>query len=794
MTTKIRIVLGFGVLLVLLGFMAFWGYSGLQTASNNYVNYRRFANINVDATGLEADVYAIVYYAEQYMKDKKPERIKAALDRVEKGYAIIGHALETSRREDTISNMTKARQLLDAMAEELRSLQRNVERINKIFLEACLPNMEKVDKELVALADFARKVSRPEALYYQTLVLNNVASVRESLAAFLISLNTADAGKILKELEDCRMSLVRLGESLTTEEGLALHLQAVTDFQEVTKGFELLLKEGEAAQANVQDLANRVQETFTVVTDTHAIADGLMRENGAASLASNEAAQVQLLVISVVGMLIGVAFALFTIVILVRTLGKISLFATDIAEGNFNSSVTIKEKGEIGAMFTALRRIPEIFSSAITQCNDIANDISSGMFRDRLDLEEFQGGFRDLGQGINAIADSYTRGIDSLPVTIVTLDTQLRTRFSNTTGEAMLGPDVLKAFGGKMPLLESSIRENKRNSAETTVTTPEGTTLAVSATSLPLADMRGEIVGGLEVLTDISEIKEKQNIMLEVANQATAISDRVAAASEELAAQVEEVSRGAEIQRERVEATASAMTEMNSTVTEVARSASDASAQGSETRQQAENGTTLVNKVVAAINEVNAIATRLQENMETLGHQAESIGSVMNVISDIADQTNLLALNAAIEAARAGEAGRGFAVVADEVRKLAENTMEATKEVGDNIVAIQHSANSNISEVGVAAKNAAEAASLANESGEALEGILRLASTTSDVVASIATAAEEQSAASEEITRAIDEINRLVAETTDGMIQSSAAVQDLSRTAQELKRVMEGLR
>ena len=180
--------------------------------------------------------------------------------------------------------------------------------------------------------------------------------------------------------------------------------------------------------------------------------------------------------------------------------------------------------------------------------------------------------------------------------------------------------------------------------------------------------------------------------------------------------------------------------------------------------------------------------------MQELGKQAESIGGVMNVISDIADQTNLLALNAAIEAARAGEAGRGFAVVADEVRKLAEKTMTATQEVGASITAIQHSARANINEVSTAVENITDATSLANSSGEALTEIVNLAAANSAVVASIATAAEEQSATSEEINRAIDEINRIVAETTDGMVQSSSAVQDLSRMAQELRRVMDGLK
>jgi methyl-accepting chemotaxis protein len=278
--------------------------------------------------------------------------------------------------------------------------------------------------------------------------------------------------------------------------------------------------------------------------------------------------------------------------------------------------------------------------------------------------------------------------------------------------------------------------------------------------------------------------------MQNVAEQALSISSRLAGASQELSSQVEQVSRGAEMQRSRVESTASAMTEMNSTVLEVARSAGQASEQSELTRNKANDGAELVGKVVHSINLVNTVATTLQGNMRELGHQAESIGGVMNVISDIADQTNLLALNAAIEAARAGEAGRGFAVVADEVRKLAEKTMSATQEVGASITAIQQSAHTNITEVGNAAKAITEATELANSSGQALTEIVTLASANSQVVTSIATAAEEQSATSEEINRAIEEINSVVGETTDGMVQASKAVQELSQMAQELNRVM----
>ena len=131
--------------------------------------------------------------------------------------------------------------------------------------------------------------------------------------------------------------------------------------------------------------------------------------------------------------------------------------------------------------------------------------------------------------------------------------------------------------------------------------------------------------------------------------------------------------------------------------------------------------------------------------MGELGKQAQGIGQIITVIEDIADQTNLLALNAAIEAARAGEAGRGFAVVADEVRKLAEKTMSATREVVDFVGAIQDCAQKNVVATDSAVKLVEESTGLAGQSGEALHAIVGMVQRTADQVRAIATASEEQS-------------------------------------------------
>jgi methyl-accepting chemotaxis protein len=286
----------------------------------------------------------------------------------------------------------------------------------------------------------------------------------------------------------------------------------------------------------------------------------------------------------------------------------------------------------------------------------------------------------------------------------------------------------------------------------------------------------------------------KQEGMLAAADKLEGVVAIVSTASEELAAQVDESSRGAEEQAKRTGETATAMEEMNATVLEVARNAGQAAETSMQAKQKAESGAGVVGQVVEGIDHVMTQAQELKTDMNTLGKQAEGISQIMTVINDIADQTNLLALNAAIEAARAGEAGRGFAVVADEVRKLAEKTMSATREVGDAISGIQQGTKKNVGNVENIGRLIEEATSLANKSGEALKEIVGLVDMASDQVRSIATAAEEQSAASEEINRSIEDINRISSEVSEAMRQSAHAVGEMAEQAQVLNGLIDELK
>jgi methyl-accepting chemotaxis protein len=316
---------------------------------------------------------------------------------------------------------------------------------------------------------------------------------------------------------------------------------------------------------------------------------------------------------------------------------------------------------------------------------------------------------------------------------------------------------------------------------------------AKSADAAKQAKAAGEATQVAEEAKKQAE-QAKADGMLQAAAKLEDVAAIISSASEQLAAQVEQSSRGAEEQSGRVGETATSMEEMNATVLEVARNASQAAETSEQAKSKAQEGSAVVGEVVREIGQVEHQALELKTDMATLGAQADSIGRIMNVISDIADQTNLLALNAAIEAARAGEAGRGFAVVADEVRKLAEKTMTATKEVGTAISDIQDGTRKNVANVERTVDQIEKATGLAGKSGEALSAIVGLVDLSTDQVRSIATASEEQSAASEEINRAIEDISRISSETSDAMRQSSQAVTELAGQAQVLSRLIDELK
>lgn len=293
------------------------------------------------------------------------------------------------------------------------------------------------------------------------------------------------------------------------------------------------------------------------------------------------------------------------------------------------------------------------------------------------------------------------------------------------------------------------------------------------------------------------QLEEKEKIITEIKNitkTATEISEKVNLSAETLNSVVLEVKEKTNVQTDRMSETATAMEEMNATVLEIAKQAAKASENSNEAKKVAEEGAQIVYKSIEAMEVVKGKSLELKDIMQKLSNEVLSIGEVMGVINEIADQTNLLALNAAIEAARAGEAGRGFAVVADEVRKLAEKTMDSTKIVGDKIASIKSVMELSVKNMEETEKSIEETTNLVNDSGNALREIVQFVDDTNLQIQSIATASEEQSAASEEINRAVAEVNNMAQEIASDMDETVSHIQELAKLSIDLTKVFSNLK
>ena len=262
---------------------------------------------------------------------------------------------------------------------------------------------------------------------------------------------------------------------------------------------------------------------------------------------------------------------------------------------------------------------------------------------------------------------------------------------------------------------------------------------------------------------------------------------QLAASAEEVSCITEQAAEGVRRQQSETEQVATAMNEMTATVQEVARHATDAADAARTADDQAHQGSQVVDDT---INSIKNLANDVISTADVIGNlrvNSENIGSVLDVIKGIAEQTNLLALNAAIEAARAGEQGRGFAVVADEVRTLASRTQESTTEIEGMIEQLQagtRQAGSAMDKSRIQAESSVEQAAKA---GDSLAAITSAVSAITDMNTQIATAAEEQNAVAEEINRNIVNISQVVATTAEGAAQTSISSGELANLAGDLQ-------
>ncbi len=438
--------------------------------------------------------------------------------------------------------------------------------------------------------------------------------------------------------------------------------------------------------------------------------------------------------------------------------------------------------------------------------------------------------------------------LDNVPNPVMIIDKEFNIQYMNKSGARVVAKDQRKLIGEKCYdqfktghchtencALYKAMKNNSSYTEET-IARPNGAELPILYTGSPIKNKEGKIIGALEAVTDITEIKNSQNYLtrstqniltamekfakgdltVEVIsenkndnigrlfngfNQSVqnirGIIDNViqavqstASASSQISSSSEDMAAGAHEQSAQAKEIALAVEQMAKTIFETTKNAGSTADEAKNAGDTASAGGKVVNESIEGMNRIASVVTKAAETVRELGNNSDQIGEIIQVIDDIADQTNLLALNAAIEAARAGEQGRGFAVVADEVRKLAERTTRSTNEIAVMVKKIQSDTKGAVDSIHQGAAEVESGIALAAKAGKSLEQIISGSKSVVDRALQVSAASEEQSAAAEQISKNIEAISSVTQQSAVGVEQIARAAEDLNRLTSNLENLI----